>query len=128
MDEFFRKVKTDPYAKYLGIQTEKVGKGFARCSIQIKEYMLNFEGTPHGGLIFSLTDVAFSAAACSLHMPATALNVSGTFIKTARVDDTIVAEAKLIYETRRFMNFEITVKHDNDLVSIFHGTAYKIGL
>ena len=125
MKELIEKVRKDPYSNYLGINIEKITKGYSLCSIVITEYMLNFLGLVHGGMVFSLADVAFSAASNSDHMPSYALDVSGTFLKTADVGDRITAEAKLIHTTKRTGLYRIEVRRNEELIAIFHGTVFR---
>lgn len=126
MNDILEKLKGDPYANLLGVIPEKVEKGYARCSLKVSEKHLNFGGFPHGGMLFSLADVAFSGAAASIHMPAIALNVTTDFCGSAKVGFELVAEAKLKSESRKFCFFDIEVKHGEKLVASFSGTAYKI--
>ncbi len=125
MHEIIKKINNDPYAKLLGIKPEEVKHGYARCSVQITGSMLNSDGIPHGGLIFSLADVAFSAAAWSIDM-SVAINISGNFFKPAKTGDILFSEAKLVRATRKFGNFDIHVKNCEDLIASFNGTAFKI--
>ena len=126
MKEILEKLKNDPYANLLGINPEEVSKGYARCFIDVAEKHLNFGGFPHGGMLFSLADVAFSGAAASVHMPTTALSVTTNFCGTAKVGSKLIAEAKLKSEFRKFCYFDIEVKTDTKLIASFNGTAYKI--
>lgn len=126
MNEILDKLKNDPFANFLGVVPEEVSHGYARCSIVVCENHLNFGGFPHGGLIFSLADVAFSGATASVHMPTTALNVSTNFCGTAKVGSKLTAEARLTNESRRFSYFDIEVKSEDKLIASFNGTGYKI--
>ena len=125
MKDFVKKVKEDPFAKLLNIEIDSIDKGFARCSVAIQKDMVNFLGLPHGGLIFSLADVAFSAASNSDHLPSYALDISGSFLKAVNIGDTVIAEASLIHTTKRTGVYKIEVKHKNDLVAIFNGTVFR---
>lgn len=126
MNEILDKLTSDPYANFLGITPEEVSRGYARCSIVVDKKHLNFGGFPHGGMLFSLADVAFSGAAASIHMPTTALSVTTNFCGAAKVDSKLIAEAKLKSETRKFCYFDIEVKSESKLIASFNGTAYKI--
>lgn len=125
MNELLRKIQTDPYANLLGITIEKLEKGSALCSVTISEDMLNFVGLVHGGLVFSLADVAFSAASNSDHHPSIALDVSGSFLRTASVGDTITAEATLVHSTKRTGLYRMEVKKNGELMATFNGTVFR---
>lgn len=125
MEELISRLKKDPYVNFLGIRIEKVTNGYSLCSIIITEDMLNFLGFVHGGLIFSLADAAFSAASNSDYLPSYALDVSGSFMKTVKVGDKIISEAKLIHTTKRTGIYKMEVRKDNELIAIFNGTVFR---
>lgn len=87
--------------------------------------MFNFLGVVHGGLIFCLADVAFSAASNSDHRPSYALDVSGSFLKTAKLGDVIRAEAKRIHTSRRIGVYAMQVFNNDDLIATFNGTVFR---
>ncbi len=125
MKELLEKVSGDPYANMLGIRVDKVEKGYALCSVTITENMLNFLGLVHGGLIFSLADVAFSAASNSDHTPSYALDVSGSFLRGVAVGDSVAAEARLVHTTRRTGVYRMDVTRNGELVATFNGTVFR---
>ncbi|MDX9789066.1 MAG: hotdog fold thioesterase [Desulfobacterales bacterium] len=125
MPTLLEQIKSDPYAAFLGIQVHQAGPGHASCSLTITKDMLNFMGLVHGGLIFSLADVAFSAASNSDHLPSYALDVSGSFLKTAQVGDIIVAEASLVHTTRRTGVYRMNILRGNELLATFNGTVFR---
>ncbi len=127
MNDFKTQVRQDPYASHLGICFDRMEQGFAECSLTIKENMLNFLGLVHGGLVFSLADAAFSAASNHDHTPSYALDISGSFLRSARPGDTVRAEAVLVHSTRRTALYRMTVMNGNDLMATFNGTVIRMG-
>ena len=125
MSNITDKLLNDPYVKFLGIRIDKVEKGYSLCSLVITDHMLNFLGLIHGGLIFSLADVAFSAASNSDHFPSYALDISGTFLKSADVGDTVSAEARLIHATKRTGLYRMEVFKNIELIATFNGTVSR---
>ncbi|MCK9263444.1 MAG: PaaI family thioesterase [Desulfomonilia bacterium] len=125
MDAVASKAVSDPFARFLGIRVERVEEGFASCSVTIGGDLCNFLGMVHGGLIFSLADVAFGAASNRDHYPSYALDVSGSFLKTARVGDVIRAEARLVHSTRRIGLYRMDVYRQSELVATFNGTVFR---
>ena len=126
MKDFLAKAKKDPYANFLGIRIDEVKRGYAVCSVVIREEMLNFNGILHGGLVFSLADFAFSVAANGDHMPSFALDVSGSFLKTATVGDNVIAEARLIHGTRRTGLYRMEIFKNRELIATFNGTVFRL--
>ncbi len=125
MDELRTRIENDPWAAFLGVQLDELGKGYARCSIVVREEMLNFLGAVHGALIFSLADVAFSAASNSDYSPSLALDVSGSFLKGAVVGDTLTAEARLLHTTKRTGVYRMDVMRNGELIATFNGTVFR---
>lgn len=125
MNDITQKLLKDPFICFLGISVDTVEKGYSRCSVVIRDEMLNFNGAVHGGLIFSLADVAFSIASNSDHLPSFALDVSGSFLKTAQVGDKVVAEAKMIHTTKRTGLYRMEVFKGNELIATFNGTVFR---
>jgi acyl-CoA thioesterase len=125
MSDMEKKIKEDAYAAFLGIRMDDLREGFASCSLTITKEMFNFLGAVHGGLIFSLADVAFAAASNFNHPPSYALDVSGSFLKTAKVGDTITARAELIHTTKRTGLYRMQVFKDKELLATFNGTVFR---
>jgi len=125
MDEFLNIVRNDPWANFLGVEIEKVEKGYSCCSVVIREEMLNFLGAVHGAMIFSLADIAFSAASNSDYSPSLALDVSGSFLKGAVVGDTLTAEARMLNTTKRTGLYRMDVSKNGELIATFNGTVFR---
>jgi len=125
LSDITEKIRSEPYAGSLGIRIDTVKEGFAVCSVTVTRDMLNFLGVVHGGLIFSLADVAFSAASNSDHFPSYALDVSGFFLKTARVGDIVVAEARRVHATKRTGVYRIEILSGGELIATFNGTVFR---
>jgi acyl-CoA thioesterase len=125
MNDIAVQVANDPYARFLGIRVDRVEEGYASCSVTITDNMFNFLGVVHGGLIFTLADVAFSAAGNRDHSPSFALDVSGSFLKTAQLGDILVAEARLIHNTRRTGLYRMDISCNDELIATFNGTVFR---
>ncbi len=125
MDDQRSTILSDNYAALLGIQMDAVEPGYACCSVTITEQMFNFLGVVHGGLIFSLADVAFAAASNSDHLPSFALDISGSFLKTAKLGDRITATATRIHTTKRTGIYRMEIFNGDDLIATFNGTVFR---
>lgn len=125
MENIIDKIKNDPFAHFLGVNLEEVEKGYARCSLTLKENMLNFLGTPHGGLLFTLADIAFAAASNFDSSPSFALDISGTFFKTAEVGDKLTASARVINSTKKTGHYEMRVYKNEEQIARFNGTVFR---
>ena len=86
-------IQRDPFARLLGAKVEILKPGHSRVTLTITDDMVNFHGYTHGGVIFSLGDMAFAAASNSHGQTAVALNVGINFLQTTQSGDRLVAEA-----------------------------------
>lgn len=120
-----KKFQSDPYSNYLGIKLIEVRNGYALCSAEVTENMLNFLGVIHGGFVFSLADAAFAAASNYENSLSFALDVSGSFLKSAEPGDILKSEAKLVHTTKRTGFYRMEVFNGSDLISVFNGTVFR---
>lgn len=118
-------IKSDPYARSLGVEWIEIKEGYAQLNVIITDDMLNFLGYLHGGVVFSLADIAFSAASNMDHSPSLALNVSGNFLRSAKTGDTVKAIAERIHTTKRTGLYKMEVVLNDELVAQFNGTVFR---
>lgn len=104
-----RYVQRDPFSNHLGATIEVVEPGYSRVSLTVTEAMTNFHGMTHGGVIFSLGDIAFAAASNSHGQTAVALNVSISFLRATKAGDRLIAEAREQHLGGPTALYEITV-------------------
>jgi acyl-CoA thioesterase len=69
-------LERDPFANQLAAKIEALEPGYCRASLTVTESMTNFHGTTHGGVIFTLADVALAGASNSRGQTAFALSLS----------------------------------------------------
>lgn len=102
-------IRLDPFANQLGAEIELIEPGYSRVSLTITGAMTNFHGTAHGGIIFSLGDIAFSAAGNGAGQTAVALNISISYLRAATIGQRLIAEAREVHPGGRTGLYEITV-------------------
>ncbi len=102
-------IQNDPFAKHLGATVEIIAPGHSRVTLTVTEEMANFHGMTHGGLIFTLGDLAFAAASNSHGQTAVALNVSISFLRASKPGDQLVAEAREMHAGGPIALYEINV-------------------
>ncbi len=117
----------DPYARKLGARFEAIRPGYSRVAMTVEADMVNFHGMTHGGLIFTLADLAFAAAGNSHGQTAVALNGNITFLKPSRPGDRLVAEAREIQVAGRTAVYTITVREasGDTLLACKQATVYR---
>lgn len=120
------KLQKDPYATFLGIKLKQLKQGYAQVEIELKKELCNFLGYVHGGLIFSLADQAFAAAANSSGKVAVALQMNITYIKAPSVGDTLFAEAKAEHLGSKIGLYLMKVTNSqNTLIAEAQGIVYR---
>ncbi len=120
-------LRRDPYARVVGIEITRMERGFAEAELTVVDHMLNFNNVTHGGVIFSLADVAFAAACNSYNQTAVALSFHIVYRKPVKLGTKLVAEAKEESSGKNTALYKITVMTDeNRLVALCEGLAYKL--
>jgi acyl-CoA thioesterase len=118
----------DQASHSLGMVIETVGDGHATLAMTVTKEMVNGHGTCHGGFIFSLADSAFALACNSHGAAAVAAAATIQFLRPARPDDMLIAEAQEMHRAGRTGITDVTVKGaDGALVALFRGTSRLIG-
>lgn len=125
--EISEQIRAEPWARSLGIEYVELRRGYCRVRLRLQPHMLNFQGFPHGGVIFSLADVAFGAACNSHGDPAVALSVTIEFLAAVTPDATLVAEAREVKQGRRAGFYEVSVStEDGRAVAAAHCIAHRV--
>jgi len=121
------RIRNDPWARTLGIEFVDVRRGYCRLRLRLQAHMVNFQGFPHGGVIFTLADVAFGAACNSHGEPAVALSVTIDYLAAVTPEITLVAEAREVKQGRRAGFYEVTVAtEDGRAVAAAHCIAHRV--
>ena len=120
-------IQKDMFARHLGAKVTIIKPGHSRVSLTINDNMTNFHGTTHGGVIFSISDMAFAAACNSHGKVAVALNVSICFLKPSYPGDHLVAEAKEEHNGKRTSLYTIKIYNENtgELLAKSQDQAYR---
>jgi len=128
IEEIREQVSRDPFAASLGIELLDLTPGYCRAAMRLTPQMVNFQGNPHGGAIFSLADYAFGAA-CNAHGdPAVALSVTIQFLAAVKPGTRLVAEARAERQGRRAGFYTMTVTaEDGTVVATCQAVALRPG-
>ncbi|MCJ7737238.1 MAG: hotdog fold thioesterase [Anaerolineae bacterium] len=125
LEQIRERIVQDPFACFLGVELLELREGYSKTTITVGEHMLNFMDLLHGGVIFSLADIAFSAACNSYGQVAVALNVSINFLDAVQAGTRLYATATEESRGRRTALYRLAVTTEGGtLVALCHGTAY----
>lgn len=118
--------KKDVFARHCGIEIYDVEDGKASGRIQLAGCHLNGLGMVHGGVIFTLADVTFAAAANTKGYPAVAVNVHISYLKSPKTT-MLYAHAREVNPMGRLGAYRVDVTdQDGQVVALFEGMAYRM--
>jgi acyl-CoA thioesterase len=115
----------DPLSRLLGFDLVERRPGYARLEGAVRPEHCNAHGNAHGGFVFSLADTAMGVASNTHGPRAVALAASIHLTRTARVGDTLVAEATELSLGPGSASYDVEVRTGSKLVATFTGTVYR---
>ncbi len=120
------RIGRDPFARALGMELLSAENGHSRVQVTLTPSMVNFQGLPHGGVIFTLADHAFAAACNSHGRAALALSVTIDFVAAAPAGATLVAECHELSLGGRIGHYRVeVVTTTGTLIALCQATAYR---
>ena len=123
--EMFRK---DRASRELGIAVEVDDAGSASARMEVTERMINGLGVCHGGYIFTLADTTFAFACNGYDQVTFAAGASIQFIRSARLGDVLLAEAREQHRGRSSGIYDVAVTNqEGKLVALFRGQSRATG-
>ena len=125
--ELRARIEDDPWARALGVVFEDLRRGYCRTSLTLEPRMVNFQGAPHGGVIFTLADIAFGAACNSHGATAVALSATVSYLAAVEPGARLIAEGREVRQGRRAGFYDVEVRAaDGRLVAALHCVAHRV--
>jgi acyl-CoA thioesterase len=118
----------DTAARELGIALTSAGAGAAEVSMTVGEQHLGSLGQLHGGVLFTLADVAMSYAGNSRGNPSMAIRAAIDFVDAAALGDVLVAQAveHSLRGKAGIYDVEIRTAADARLIATFRGNTLRV--
>lgn len=117
----------DRFAKSIGAQLTELREGYARAELTIEERHLNGADVCQGGVIYTLADLAFAGVANSHGTLTLGINNSITILKSAKLGETIIAEATEILDHHKLPYCDIKVRNKGgDIIAVMTGLGYRL--
>ena len=111
----------------LGIAIATIAPGRATATMTVRRDMLNGFGMCHGGLVATLADTAFAFACNSYDEMTLASGFDAAFVKAARLDDRLEAEAVERSQAGRLGLYDVTVRNQHgETIAFLRGRAYRV--
>lgn len=115
----------DRFVSHLGAECVDAGPGMAVLRMTVGDAHMNFNGTCHGGVLFSLADSAFGLASNSHGRLAAAVDAHIGFTAPGRIGDVLTATARELERSQRIGIYRVDVRRSDDaMVAAFTGTVY----
>lgn len=108
-------IEHNHFMREIGIRPILLETGHAEVELEIQVNSLNINGTLHGGVIFTMADVAAGCAARSHGISVTTLSSNINFIKTAQFGK-VIAIANEIHKGRTTGVYRVEVFDEKDLL------------
>lgn len=116
----------DEYARSLGIVLDELTDDTIRMHLSLRRDMLNFYDRPHGAVIYSLADTAFSVLGNNRNTICVALECSIIYHASPRPDTVLVVEGQTISTTRRTGAFLFNVYMEDGAVRTLIATMKSV--
>ncbi len=110
---------------FLGINVLDVGPGTMRCTLAVRDELLNPFGMLHGGVVTALIDHVLGAV-CYPVIPRGTWSATTEFkvnLLAPIRDGDVVADAEIVSMTRRTAVVRIDVQNNDRLVALAQGTV-----
>ncbi len=121
----------DSYAKSLGITLDELTEDTIQMHMELRQDMLNMYNRPHGGIIYSLADVAFSVLGNNKNNISVGLDCSITYHASPDPGTMLIVEGKILSSSRRTAAFLFDVFAEKEgirtLVATMKSVSYRTG-
>lgn len=115
----------DEFARQNGIEIVEIAEGYARTQVRIEPRHLNAGGYVQGGVLFTLADLAFAAAANSHGTLTVTSTANITFVKGV-TGGLISAQAQELVNSHHLPFCEVRITDDmGNLLAIFTASGYR---
>lgn len=109
-------VSRDRFAAHNALSLVEVKQGYARVELEVTEQHLNGADMAHGGVMFTVADLAMGLAAHSHGRVAVTLSADISFLNPAQLGDRIIAEAEELALRRTVATYLVSVKNEAGLL------------
>jgi acyl-CoA thioesterase len=110
----------------MGLEVDKVERGYCLVSLRVRGDMLNGFYILHGGIAFALADSAMAFAANTYGQLAVVTDAHIQFPASAKEGDVLIAEARESARTRKTGYYEVTIKKrgGEEVLAKYQGSVY----
>lgn len=111
----------NPFAQLLHIEATELGDGYAKAEMAVSEELYNPQGAVHGGVLYTLSDIASGNAAASHGEWIATLDASMNYLRPALRPTKLIADAHELKYGKRVSVYDVKVT-DQDGTVLTTGT------
>ncbi len=104
-----------------GIKLKEIKDNYASCTVELTSELINAQGFAHGGIVFSICDVAAGFAAASIDRRLVTQSATISYLRPATLGSTLTAKAEPIKLGKTISVVEARVTDEQDRL-IAHAT------
>ena len=120
-------LRGDGATRSLGMIVKHVEAGACVVQMEVRDNMLNGNGTCHGGVLFTLADSAFGFACNSRNLRTVAASGQIDYLRPALVGDILQATAVERSAGRRLGLYDVTLTNQHgQTIALFRGKSCRI--
>ncbi len=131
LDIVKKQFERDTFARSLGIVLDELADDTIRMHMQLRDDMLNMYSRPHGGILYSLADAAFSVLGNNKNNISVALDCSITYHASPDPGTMLTVEGKALTQSGRTASFLFSVYAESDgrrtLIATMKSVSYRTG-
>lgn len=117
-----------PVMRSLGVEVIEVRAGYTRMAIEVRPDIANVHGSCHGGVIFTLADIAFGMAGQAGNEKAMSASAEIQFLAPAMVGTRLFAEARETWRRGKNAIYDVVMTTDGgEVVALVRGRMRFIG-
>lgn len=105
---------TNAFGNYLGIQIDEVSAGYAKVSLDIRPEYTNPYNTVHGGVLYTMADMAGGTAAYSYGTPVVTVDSNFHFLNAGRNTTKLIGIGKELRNGKSIGVYEVLIMDQNE--------------
>ena len=113
----------NPFGALIGLNFESCAEGASRCTIELREDLVNPHGVLHGGVIYSMADTGMGGALYSLLAAEEGCATRRITIKYSRPVETgtVICDTKVLHRRGQLAELDSVIRADSRIVARARG-------
>lgn len=105
---------TNAFGNFLGIKIEQVEAGYAKVSLEMKPEYTNPYNTAHGGVLYTMADMAGGTAAYSYGQPVVTVDSNFHFLNAGRNVKKLIGIGKALRNGKQIGVYEVLIMDQDE--------------